>query len=247
MKKTMKIELRPQERLDDLIKSGRKIIQNEAEFCFSLDAVLLAHFPNYKKSFRVLDLGTGTGVMPLLIADEVREIQAVEINPVMAELAARNMRLNGLEEKITVRRGDYREIRELYAPESFDLVLVNPPYRPVNHGQQNALHGVARARHEVTATLADVVWAARYALKFRGRLAMVHLPERLGEILVALHENQLEAKRVCFVQPKPDRDPNMVLIEAVVGAAPGGLKVSRPLIVHAADGSYTEEVLKYYE
>ena len=185
--------------------------------------------------------------MPLLIADEVREIQAVEINPVMAELAARNMRLNGLEEKITVRRGDYREIRELYAPESFDLVLVNPPYRPVNHGQQNALHGVARARHEVTATLADVVWAARYALKFRGRLAMVHLPERLGEILVALHENQLEAKRVCFVQPKPDRDPNMVLIEAVVGAAPGGLKVSRPLIVHAADGSYTEEVLKYYE
>ena len=243
----MNIELQANERLDDLVKSGRKIIQNEAEFCFSLDAVLLAHFPNYKKSFRVLDLGTGTGVMPRLIADEVREIQAVEINPVMAELAARNMRLNGLEEKITVRRGDYREIRELYAPESFDLVLVNPPYRPVNHGQQNALHGVARARHEVTATLADVVWAARYALKFRGRLAMVHLPERLGEILVALHENQLEAKRVCFVQPKPDRDPNMVLIEAVVGAAPGGLKVSRPLIVHAADGSYTEEVLKYYE
>ena len=247
MRKMMNIELQANERLDDLVKSGRKIIQNEAEFCFSLDAVLLAHFPNYKKSFRVLDLGTGTGVMPLLIADEVREIQAVEINPVMAELAARNMRLNGLEEKITVRRGDYREIHELYAPESFDLVLVNPPYRPVNHGQQNALHGVARARHEVTATLADVVWAARYALKFRGRLAMVHLPERLGEILVALHENQLEAKRVCFVQPKPDRDPNMVLIEAVVGAAPGGLKVSRPLIVHAADGSYTEEVLKYYE
>lgn len=247
MRKMMNIELQANERLDDLVKSGRKIIQNEAEFCFSLDAVLLAQFPNYKKSFRVLDLGTGTGVMPLLIADEVREIQAVEINPVMAELAARNMRLNGLEEKITVRRGDYREIRELYAPESFDLVLVNPPYRPVNHGQQNALHGVARARHEVTATLADVVWAARYALKFRGRLAMVHLPERLGEILVALHENQLEAKRVCFVQPKPDRDPNMVLIEAVVGAAPGGLKVSRPLIVHAADGSYTEEVLKYYE
>ena len=247
MRKMMNIELQANERLDDLVKSGRKIIQNEAEFCFSLDAVLLAHFPNYKKSFRVLDLGTGTGVMPLLIADEVREIQAVEINPVMAELAARNMRLNGLEEKITVRRGDYREIRELYAPESFDLVLVNPPYRPVNHGQQNALHGVARARHEVTATLADVVRAARYALKFRGRLAMVHLPERLGEILVALHENQLEAKRVCFVQPKPDRDPNMVLIEAVVGAAPGGLKVSRPPIVHAADGSYTEEVLKYYE
>ncbi len=243
----MNIELKAQERLDDLIKSGRKIIQNEAEFCFSLDAVLLAHFPNYRKSFRVLDLGTGTGVMPLLIADEVREIQAVEISPVMAELAERNMRLNGLEEKITVQQGDYRKIRELYAAESFDLVLVNPPYRPVNQGQQNTLHGVARARHEITATLIDVVRAARYALKFRGRLAMVHLPERLGEILVALHENQLEAKRLCFVQPKPDKAPNMVLIEAVVGAAAGGLKVQRPLIVHKDDGSYTEDVLKYYE
>ena len=165
----------------------------------------------------------------------------------MAELARRNMALNGLAEKIQVQQGDYRRIGELYEAESFDLVLVNPPYRPVNHGQQNALRGVARARHEVTATLADVVRAARYALKFRGRLAMVHLPERLGEILVALHENQLEAKRLCFVQPKADKDPNMVLIEAVVGAAPGGLKVERPLIVHGTDGSYTEEVLKYYE
>ena len=150
MKKTMKIELRPQERLDDLIKSGRKIIQNEAEFCFSLDAVLLAHFPKYKKSFRVLDLGTGTGVMPLLIADEVREIQAVEISPVMAELARRNMALNGLAEKIQVQQGDYRRIGELYEAESFDLVLVNPPYRPVNHGQQNAQRDKRSVHHHQT-------------------------------------------------------------------------------------------------
>ena len=239
-------ELREYERLDDLLKSGRKIIQNEREFCFSLDAVLLAHFPRLRRRQRVLDLGTGTGVMPLLIVDETAHVDAVEISPVMAELAERNVRLNGLQERITVRQGDYRSIRELYAAESFDLVLANPPYRPVAHGQANLLEGVARARHEVTATLEDVVRAARYALRFHGRFAMVHLPERLGEILVALHENQMEAKRLQFVQPRAGRAPNMMLIEAVVGANPGGLRVLPPLIVHAADGGYTEAVLEYY-
>ena len=149
-------------------------------------------------------------------------------------------------DKIRVCAGDYREIRRLYPAESCDLVLANPPYRPVKHGQQNQLAGVARARHEFTASLEDVVRAARYVLRFHGRFAMVHLPERLGEILVALHENQLEAKRLQFVQPKPGKAPNMLLIESVVGASPGGLKVLPPLIVHEADGSYTPEVLKYY-
>lgn len=241
-----RVELREHERLDDLIKSGRQIIQNETEFCFSLDAVLLAHFPRFRSQMRVLDLGTGTGVMPLLMVDEVAHVDGVEISPIMAELAERNVWLNGLEEKITMREGDYRSIRTLYPPESFDLVLANPPYRPVAHGTVSALAGVARARHEVTAALADVVRAARYALRFHGHFAMVHLPERLGEILVALHENQMEAKRLQFVQPRAGRAPNMMLIEAVVGANPGGLRVLPPLIVHAADGGYTEAVLEYY-
>ena len=212
-------ELREYERLDDLLKSGRKIIQNEREFCFSLDAVLLAHFPRLRRRQRVLDLGTGTGVMPLLIVDETAHVDAVEISPVMAELAERNVRLNGLQERITVRQGDYRSIRELYAAESFDLVLANPPYRPVAHGQANLLEGVARARHEVTATLEDVVRAARYALRFHGRFAMVHLPERLGEILVALHAHQIEAKRLQFVQPKPGKAPNHSVVAVATNSA----------------------------
>lgn len=240
-------DLKEHERIDDLLKSGRQIIQNEQEFCFSLDAVLLAHFPKIKSWHRVLDLGTGTGVMPLLMVDEAAHVDAVEISPVMADIAKRNVQLNGLTEKITVQEGDYRSIRSLYPAESFDLVLANPPYRPVAHGQANQLAGVARARHEVTATLQDVVRAARYALKFHGHFAMVHLPERLGEILVALHAHQMEAKRLLFVQPKPAKAPNMMLIEAVVGAAPGGLKVLPPLIVHELDGSYTPDVLKYYQ
>lgn len=239
-------ELKLHERLDDLMKSGRRIIQNTQEFCFSLDAVLLAHFPRYHRRQQVLELGTGTGVIPLIMADEVAHVEAVELSPVMADLAARNVWMNELEQKITVREGDYRTIRCMYPAESFDVVLANPPYRPVAHGQANKIQGVARARHEFTATLDDVVTAARYALKFGGRFVMVHLPERLGEILVALHAHQMEAKRLQMVQPKAGKAPNMMLVEAVVGAAPGGLKVLPPLIVHEEDGRYTEAICKIY-
>lgn len=240
------VKLGPNERLDDLILSGRRIIQNETEFCFSLDAVLLAHFPDFRKHWKVLDLGTGTGVMPLLAVDHVAHFDAVELNPVMAELAKRNVELNGLADRITVQEGDYRGIRELYPAESFDLVMVNPPYRPVTCGAQSKKDGVARACHEVTATLKDVVAAARYALKFRGRLAMIHIPERLQEIMSALQENQLAVKRIRFVEPKADKPPNMVLIEAVVGGAPGGIKYLPPLVVHGEDGRYTDEVMKLF-
>ena len=240
------VALGAHERLDDLMRSGRKIIQNTREFCFSLDVFLLDNFPRYRSRQRVMAIGTVTGVIPLLIADEVAHVEAVEISPVMAELAARNVHMNELDEKITVKEGDSRAIRSLYPAESFDTVLANPPYRPVAHGQVNKMSGVARARHEFTATLADVVCAARYALKFGGRFAMVHLPERLGEIIVAMHEHQMEPKRLRMVQPKAGKAPNMMLIEAVVGAAPGGLKVMPPLIVHREDGSYTEEILAIY-
>lgn len=241
-----RVELGENERLDDLLCGGRKIIQNTKEFCFSIDAVLLAHYPKFQKSCRIFDLGTGTGVMPLLAADMVKEIHALEINPVMAELAKRNVRLNGLEHKIHIQEGDYRKIKELYPAESFDYVLVNPPYRPLKQGQLNVLGGVAAARHEITATLSDVVKAARYLLRFRGKLAMVHLPERLGEIVNVMAENQIQIKRLRFVQPKPNKPSNLMLLEGVVGGAPGGMKAEVPLIVHNNDGSYTKEILDIY-
>ena len=240
------IELKANERLDDLMLSGRKIIQNTKEFCFSLDAVLLAHFLPLKKKQKVLELGTGTGVIPLIIADNVARVDAVELNPIMADVAQRNVIMNDLTEKIFVAAGDYRHISDIYSAESFDIVLANPPYRPVEQGNVNKLTGVAKARHEFTATLADVVRAARYALRFGGHFAMVHLPERLGEIILALHENQMEIKRLQMVQPKDGKAPNMMLLEAVVGAAMGGLKVLPPLIVHNADGSYTAEINRIY-
>ncbi len=246
MKKTMKCELKEHERLDDLLVSGLKIIQNEREFCFSLDAVLLAHFVHVKKRAVGVDLGTGTGVMPLLLSQRAELIHAIELNSVTADLARRNVALNNLEKKIIVHEGDYCSIEKAYAPQFADFVIANPPYRPLRQGNINELDGVAKARHEITATLFDVVRAGAYCLKFGGRFAMVHLPERLGEIMVAMHEQRIEAKRLRFVQPKADRAPNMLLIEGVYGGALGGLRVDTPLIVHEPDGSYTKELLHYY-
>lgn len=241
-----KFQLLEGERLDDLMKSGRKIIQHEKEFCFSMDAVLISHFPKFKKFFKVLDLGTGTGVIPLLIADEVEKIVAVEINSQMAEIAGRNFFLNNLQEKISLVEGDYRKHRELFTAESFDLVIANPPYVPVKNGEVNKFQGVAYARHEFTATLEDVVKAARFVLKFHGSFCMIHLASRLCEIIDALHRNQFEMKRLQLIQPKKNRDANLIMLEAIVGGKPGNLKILPPLIVHEKNNSYTAEIKKIY-
>lgn len=240
------ISLHEGERLDDLMRSGRVIIQSKREFCFSMDSVLIAHFPRFKRNARVIDLGTGTGVIPLLIADTVKEICAVELNPQMADIARRNVELNGLSDKIFVVEGDYRKHRELFKAESFDLAIANPPYTPVPNGAANLIEGIARARHEFTATLEDVVTAARFVLKFHGVFCMIHLASRLCEIVDALHRHQMEMKRLRLIQPKADRDANLIMLEAVVGANAGNLKILPPLVVHNADGSYTDEIYKIY-
>ena len=238
--------MRQGERLDDLMKSGRKIIQRENEFCFATDSVLIAHFPKFKRNMKVLDLGTGTGVIPLLIADEAGKIFAMELNHEMAELARRNVELNNLSEKISVVEGDYRRIRDFFCAESFDLVVANPPYYPVKAGEVNKLIGVATARHEFTATLEDVVTAARYALKFHGNFCMIHSAARLTEIVDALHRHQFEMKRLQMIHPKINRDANLIMIDAIVGGNAGNLKILPPLAVHNDDGSYTDDVKKIY-
>ena len=238
--------MRQGERLDDLMKSGRKIIQRENEFCFATDSVLIAHFPKFKRNMKVLDLGTGTGVIPLLIADEAGKIFAMELNHDMAELARRNVELNNLSEKISVVEGDYRRIRDFFCAESFDLVVANPPYYPVKAGEVNKLIGVATARHEFTATLEDVVTAARYALKFHGNFCMIHSAARLTEIVDALHRHQFEMKRLQMIHPKINRDANLIMVDAIVGGNAGNLKILPPLAVHNDDGSYTDDVKKIY-
>ena len=242
----MTFNLNENERIDDLLAGGLKIIQNNTEFCFSIDAVLLAHFATVRKNYCGLDLGTGTGVIPLLLSPHIKHMDALEINPVTAEIAERNVQLNKLEDKICIKQGDLCQIEQYYKPKSMDFVVSNPPYRQINQGHINLLDGVARARHEITAKLDDVVKAASYVLKYHGRFAMVHLPERLGEIMVAFHKYKIEAKRLRLVQPKRDKSPNIVLIEGVKEGMPGGLTVEPTLIVHEDNGDYTRELLKYY-
>lgn len=240
------VSLTENERLDDLQYRGRFIIQRPDTFCFGIDAVLLARFPRYRGRERVLDLGTGTGILPLLMADQVAQVAAVEIDDTLADMARRSVAMNDLTAKVTIRQGDYRDVANLYPRESFDLVLANPPYYPVGRGRENPAPALARARHEITATLFEVVEAARYALRFRGRMAMVHLPERFDEISEALQRAGMAIKRARLVEPRRGKPPCLLLVEAVVGGAAGAIRWLPTLTVYEADGGYTPETLSIY-
>lgn len=181
----MKIELGPHERLDDLILDGMKVIQRDDQFCFSIDTVLLAHFGAVPHG-PALDLGTGTAAIPLILtARGARDLTGIELNPVMADIAGRNVALNGRDDRIRIVEGDYRRIREWAPSGAFAAVYANPPYREKSRGAYSDVDGIRRACHEETASLDDVLDAAKYALKYHGRFRMVHITERLTDILEA--------------------------------------------------------------
>ncbi|WP_343210302.1 tRNA1(Val) (adenine(37)-N6)-methyltransferase [Anaerolentibacter hominis] len=235
------------ERLDELQRNGYRIIQHPAKFCFGMDAVLLSGFARVKSGERALDLGTGTGIIPILLEAKTEGacFHGLEIQEESADMARRSVRLNGLEEKITITTGDIKEASRLYGGASFDVVTVNPPYMNNHHGLVNPELPMAIARHELLCNLEDVVREGSRVLKERGRLYMVHRPFRLNEIMQTLTRYHLEPKRMKFVHPYIDREPNMVLIEAVKG---GGsmVKVEAPLIVYKEPGKYTREIYDIY-
>ncbi|MBE5781193.1 MAG: methyltransferase domain-containing protein [Clostridiales bacterium] len=234
------------ERLDDLQLKGLKIIQKPNAFCFGTDAVLLAHFARAKKTSRVLDLGTGGGILLLLIHGHygTTSLRGVEIQPDMAELARRNMALNGLTDAV-IYEGDYKAHGEAFLKGKFDLVVANPPYIKVGagEGREESHHYIAR--HEVAATLDDVVAAASAALNAAGRFCMVHHPQRLSEIILTMVKHGIEPKRLQMVQPRWDKAPNLMLIEGIRGGK-SGMRMEPTLSVYDADGAYTPEMLKIY-
>ena len=243
----MRTELKDGERLDDLHRNGYQIIQNEKLFCFGMDAVLLSGFAHVKEGGRALDLGTGTGIIPILLAAKTKGeyFAGLEISALSADMARRSVLHNGLEERIEIIQGDIKEAGELFAPASFDTVTSNPPYMIGQHGLTNPDIEKAAARHEIFCTLEDVVRAAAKLVRPGGKFYMVHRPFRLTEIIRTLSEYKLEPKRMRLVYPYVDREPNMVLIEAMRGGKPR-MTVEKPLIVYEKPGIYTPEITEIY-
>ncbi len=240
-------ELREGERIDELQRNGYRIIQNEKLFCFGMDAVLLSGFAKVKEGERVLDLGTGTGIIPILLAAKTagKHFTGLEISETSVDMARRSVALNGLEERLEIVRGDIKEAGELFAPASFDVVTSNPPYMIGQHGLVNPDVEKAAARHEILCTFEDVVRAAAKLVKSGGRFYLVHRPFRLAEIIRTLSDYHLEPKRMQLVYPYVDREPNMVLIEAVRGGRPR-MTVEKPLIVYERPGVYCREITELY-
>ncbi|MDO5344164.1 MAG: tRNA1(Val) (adenine(37)-N6)-methyltransferase [Lachnospiraceae bacterium] len=239
--------LKPGERLDELQRNGYRIIQNENLFCFGMDAVLLSAFAQVKKEERVLDLGTGTGVIPILLEARTqgKHFTGLEICPESADMARRSVQYNHLEEKIEIVQGDIKEADRIFPPASFDVVTSNPPYMTAHHGLVNPRQDRAAARHEILCTLEDVISQAARALPFQGRFYMVHRPFRMAEIIRTLSRYRLEPKRIRLVYPFADKEPNMLLIEARKGGNPR-VTVEPPLIVYEKPGKYTPEVRDLY-
>ena len=240
----------------DTLLNGYKIIQDTKRFQFGIDAVLLADFAmggstksagGVKAGEKVIDLGTGTGIIPLLIAGKNSEISitGLEVQKESAEMAARSVALNELEKQISIRNGDLREVSALFAKHSFNAVTCNPPYMIDEHGRSNALDAMTIARHEVLCTLEDVVTAADYLLASHGRFFMIHRPFRLPEIFESLAVHKLEPKRMRLIHPFANKEPNMVMIEARKNAK-RRLTIEPPLVVRNDDGEYTAEIQKIY-
>ena len=243
----MTINLLPNERLDELHRNGYKIIQNPERFCFGMDAVLLSGFASALEGDRVLDLGTGTGIIPILMAAKTPadHLTGLEIQEESADMARRSIAYNDLEDRIDIVTGDIKDASHLFGASSFDVITTNPPYMIADHGLVNPDEAKAVARHEIKCTLEDVIAQSAKVLKPGGRFFMVHRPFRLSEIFTLMTEHKIEPKRMRMVYPYVDAEPNMVLLEGNRGGKPR-LSVEKPLIVYKERGKYTDEIYDIY-
>lgn len=243
----MTIKLKEGERLDELHRNGYWIIQNSKKFCFGMDAVLLSGFAKIKSGERVLDLGTGTGIIPILLRGKTdgRDFTGLEIQEESADMARRSVAYNHLEETISIVTGDIKEAAALFGAASFDVVTCNPPYMTGSHGIVNPEQPKAIARHELLCTLEDAVREAAKVLRPGGRFYLVHRPFRLAEIMTVLVKYKLEPKRMRLVYPFVDKEPNMVLMECLLGGK-SRITVEKPLIVYKEQGIYTDEIYDIY-
>jgi len=243
----MTTNMKPGERLDDLQIKGYEIIQSPGRFCFGMDAVLLSSFARVKKNECALDLGTGTGILPILLEakNEGTRYAGLEIQEESADMARRSVLHNKLDQKIEIITGDIKEASGIFGAASFHVITTNPPYMIGEHGLKNENEALYIARHEALCTLDDILRESARLLKPKGRFYMVHRPFRLAEILGKMSAYGIEPKRMRLVHPYVDKEPNMVLIEGMRGAKPR-MTVESPLIVYEKNGEYTKELLQMY-
>lgn len=234
------------ERIDDLQVKGLKIIQNPQGFCFGIDAVLLANHVKLKPKDRVVDLGTGSGIIPILLAGKSKTctFQGLELQDSVYDMAKRSVALNGLEERIEILKGDIKAVGEIFPKSIYDVVTTNPPYMHGN-GLINPGDTKAISRHEVACDLEDVIRAAGILLRTHGRFYMIHRPNRLVDIMYLMRKHDLEPKELTMIQGKKGKAPNLLIVEGKKGANKE-LKIKAPLIIYQEDGSYTEEALALY-
>ena len=240
--------IKENERIDDLEYKGLKIIQNKNGFCFGIDSILLSDFakeiPNNSK---VLDLGTGTGIISILLCEKTKlsKIIGIEVQEEVYELAKRNSKLNKLENKFEVINENIKNLEKIFEKNSIDAIVTNPPYKKENTGITNENKLKLISRHEIEADLNDFINISSKLLKNNGTFYMVHRPERLADIIDLLRKNKLEPKILQLIYPKINKEPTMILIKAVKNAKPF-LRIKEPLIIYNEDNTYTEEVLKIY-
>lgn len=243
----MNIELMENEKIDDLQYKGLKIIQKDKAFRFGLDAVLLANFADVKKGDSVIDLGTGTGIISILLAGKTaaKSIVGLEIQEDIAEMAGRSVSLNDLEDRVKIVHGDLKESVKLFGGSSFEVVVSNPPYMIRGGGALNITDTKTVARHEVLCTLEDVIKSAAKLLVPGGQFAMVHRPDRLADIIWLMRNYKIEPKYIRFVHPSPYKKPNLILIKGSRQGRPQ-LKMMDPLYVYDEKGNFSKEINEIY-
>ena len=244
----MDVELKENERIDDLEFKGLKIIQNEKGFCFGMDSVLLSDFAkNIKNNSTVLDLGTGTGIIPILLCGKtnLRKVVGIEIQKDVANMAKRSSQLNNLQDRFEVVNTNIIDLKNIYEKQSFDVIVTNPPYKKENTGIINENEAKLISRHEITANLEDFISISKDLLKDKGEFYMVHRPERLVDILSLMRKYKIEPKILKFVSPNKNKEPNLILIKGIKNAN-SFLKIEKNLYVYNEDGKYTNEILKIY-
>lgn len=238
-----------EERIDDLQLDGLKIIQNPEWFCFGIDAVLLSHFASLsiKKDYKVIDFCTGNGILPLLLSKKTHAkiIYGIEIQECVADLAKRNIKFNKLEDMITIHNGDIKNLETIFEKGSIDYITCNPPYKENSAGLKNEKDIIKIARHEICCNLEDIILSASYLLKPGGKIALVHRPERLVDLIYIMKKNRIEPKKLRFVHPYTSKTATMILIE---GTKHGGknLVLEPPLYVYNENREYTDEVNQIY-